>query len=54
MPIYNKRNVNGPYFQYGKTGFKYYYKPYSAISRGKALGKCKRQAEAIHANKFHH
>lgn len=47
MPIHNKRDRHGPYFQFGNHGKKYYYKPNNNTSRLKALMKCQLQMRAI-------
>lgn len=52
MPLYNGRDSNGPYFQWGlKGGKRYYYKPKNVISQGIAKAKAMRQARAIEASK---
>lgn len=47
MPIRDLKDAKGHYFQYGKTGHKYYYKPNSKRSRTIAYNKCVKQAQAI-------
>lgn len=51
MPLYNGRDSNGPYFQWGSVGKRYYYKPKNVISQGIAKAKAMRQARAIEASK---
>ena len=51
MPIHNRRDKNGPYFQWGNHGKKYYYIPRNPISRAKAKALCMRQARAIIFNR---
>jgi len=52
MPIYERMDKlkNKPYFQYGATGTKYYYKKDSKISRDAAYHKALKQNNAIHAS----
>lgn len=51
MPIYLKKSNKGHYFQYGKSGKKYYFKINSIKSANLAYSKALRQTKAIHANK---
>jgi len=50
MPIHRNRDVNGPYYQWGSSGKKYYYTPGDSVSRRKAYEKARRQAIAIYAS----
>jgi hypothetical protein len=47
MPIHHKQDAKGHYFQYGKTGAKYYFKPESKRSVTIAHNKALRQTQAI-------
>ena len=47
MPIHRSINKYGPYYQWGTTNTKYYYKPNNYKSRMNALNKCRKQARAI-------
>lgn len=47
MPIYRKHNAKGSYYQYGKTGKKYYYIPSNNRSRINAKKKAIKQMIAI-------
>jgi hypothetical protein len=51
MPIYNKKDEKGYYFQYGLHGVKYYYNPKSKLSKLEARKKAIRQTAAIHIMK---
>ncbi len=51
MPIFNRKDVKGPYFQYGTPGNKYYYKAKNTASKEKAYLSCVRQVRAIHARR---
>jgi len=50
MPIYEKLDKKGPYFQYGSVGKKYYFLKNSKISRDAAYQKALKQTKAIHAS----
>lgn len=53
MPIHRGRTKDGKgYYQYGKSGKKYYYKSGSAISRNRAKQKAVNQMIAIHSSGF--
>ncbi len=52
MPVRNRRDHNGPYFQWGNHGKKYYYNPLSTRSVNIAAGKALRQGRAAHANGY--
>ena len=48
MPI-KIHHVNGRYFyQYGRTGAKFYFNPKNDISMHKAFHRCMKQVAAIH------
>jgi len=49
MPIRNLRDKSGPYFQFGKTGHKYYY--HRPEDKPIAYEQVLRQARAIEASK---
>ncbi len=51
MPIYLRYDKEGPYFQYGTRGAKYYFNPDSKRSQTIALNKAKLQNRAIHWSK---
>jgi hypothetical protein len=51
MPIYNRKDTKGSFYQYGKSGAKYYYNPKSALSMKNAYFKSLQQTKAIHVNK---
>lgn len=50
MPIHRKTDSKGPYYQWGNSGKKYYYKSGSKRSRETAIDKAKKQAVAIYAS----
>ena len=52
MPIYRKKDRNGPFYQYGKNGKKYYYISGNKRSRRMAINKALRQNRAIHFMKL--
>ena len=52
MPVRNRRDHSGPYFQWGNHGKKYYYNPLSSRSLKIAAGKAMRQCRAAHASKI--
>jgi len=47
MPIHQKKDQTGYYFQWGTHGKKYYYKPLSVTSITLAYNKAKKQGAAI-------
>lgn len=49
MPIFERINYIGPYFQYGYSGKKYYYLMGNVKSKNIAYLKALRQTKAIHA-----
>lgn len=53
MPINLKKDnsENKYYFQYGKTGHKYYSKDLTKSSLKNAYDKCLKQVKAIHSSK---
>jgi hypothetical protein len=51
MPIHQRQDDKGQYFQYGETGTKYYYDPSNKRSKLLAFNKAKKQNAAIHAMK---
>lgn len=51
MPIQNKTDNKGNFYQFGDTGKKYYYKSYSKRSNDLAYNKCLKQAKAIEWSK---
>jgi hypothetical protein len=50
MPVRNGRDSNGPFYRWGNSGKKYYYKPNNEKSRDMAKEKAKKQGIAIHAS----
>jgi len=50
MPVRQGRDSNGPYFQWGENGKKYYYDPKSNRSKEIARKKAARQGRAIKAS----
>lgn len=49
MPIHIGTDTTGKFFQWGKTGKKYYFDPDNESSRKRALGKAKKQQTAIYS-----
>jgi hypothetical protein len=54
MPVHRKKNINGPYYQWGNHGKKYYYKINNEKSRKLAKDKAKLQGRAIKAREYSH
>lgn len=52
MPIHRGNDENGAFYQWGKSGKKYYYQPGNAKSRGDAIKRARRQAAAIFASGY--
>lgn len=52
MPISRKIDLIGPYYQYGSTGAKYYYRTGNKLSRQVAKQKAMKQMRAIKRKKF--
>ena len=52
MPIQNKKDKYGPYYQWGNHGKRYYYKTNNKTSRLNALRKCELQMRAIYFNGY--
>lgn len=52
MPIYQREDSNGHYYQYGNHGAKYYFIVGNAKSQTDAYDKAKRQTAAIHASEY--
>ena len=50
MPVHRGFDSNGPFYQWGTQGKKYYYKSGSKTSRELAKKKAKKQAVAIYAS----
>jgi len=50
MPVYRDRDLLGPYYQWGKSGKKYYYNTRDSKSREAAKAYAKRQGIAIKAD----
>lgn len=51
MPIFERSDKDGPYFQYGETGKKYYFTPGNQRSRLIAWNRCKKQVAVIQIKK---
>lgn len=52
MPIYRRKDSNGPYYQWGNSGKKYYYTPNNKSSRELARKKAVKQAQAAYAGGY--
>lgn len=50
MPIHTGQDKNGKFYQWGKTGKKYYFKPGDEASRKRARGKAEAQQTAIYSS----
>lgn len=50
MPIRRGKDSNGPFFKYGSSGKKYYYKSGDKSSMERAKAKAGKQAQAIKAS----
>lgn len=50
MPIHTGQDKNGNFYQWGKTGKKYYFKPGDEASRKRARGKAEAQQTAIYSS----
>lgn len=50
MPIHQGQDKNGQFYQWGKTGKKYYFKPEDKQSKQHALNKAKKQQTAIYSS----
>lgn len=50
MPVNQRVDKYGYYFQYGEHGFKYYYCPMNRASKEQALLASKRQGRAINVS----
>ena len=50
MPVHRGKDSKGPYYQWGKSGKKYYYKSGNSTSRERALRKANTQARAIYSS----
>ena len=53
MPIKIHKRGNNYYYQYGKTGHKYYFNPTSQISIDIAFNKALKQQAAIHISQYY-
>ena len=49
MPIHTGQDKEGQFYQWGKTGKKYYYDPKDKRSKQRALNKAKKQQTAIYS-----
>ena len=49
MPVYERRDARGPYFQWGDTGRKYYFDPGNLASAARARRRAHRQGQAVRA-----
>jgi hypothetical protein len=52
MPVHRGKDSNGSYYQWGKSGKKYYYTSGNKKSRDVAKNKAKKQAVAIYASGY--
>ena len=52
MPIREKKDSSGHYYQWGNHGGKYYFDPKDNKDKQKALKKAQRQARAIYAHGY--
>jgi len=52
MPIYQRKDKDGNFFQYGNSGKKYYFEPFDHQSKVSAYFKSYRQSKAIHSKKY--
>jgi len=52
MPIFRKKDSDGPYYQWGNRGAKYHYISGNKRSREIAYQKAARQAGAAHAHGY--
>lgn len=50
MPIHSGQDKDGQFYQWGKTGKKYYYDPNDKSSKQRALNKAKKQQTAIYSS----
>lgn len=50
MPIHTGQDKNGKFYQWGKTGKKYYFKPEDKQSKQRALNEAKKQQTAIYSS----
>lgn len=49
MPVHRGKDFNGPYYQWGNHGAKYYYHSGSKLSRDGAKKRAAKQGAAAHA-----
>lgn len=52
MPVHRGIDSNGPYYQWGNHGKKYYYIPNNVLSRNKAFIAAQAQGRAAYANGY--
>ena len=52
MPVHQRKDKSGPYFQWGDHGKKYYYDPKSDRSKENARQRAAKQGRAIKASQF--
>lgn len=52
MPVHRGTDSNGPYYQWGNHGKKYYYKLGDKVSREKAKKQASAQGAAAYANGY--
>ena len=50
MPVEAGRDSTGPYYRWGRLGFKYYYRAKDAVTRNAAKAAAAKQGRAIKAN----
>ena len=52
MPVHRGRDSKGPFYQWGNSGKRYYYKAGHASSRTRAQNKAHLQGRAAYANGY--
>ena len=49
MPVFERRDERGAFFQWGDSGKKYYFDPLSLASAARARARAHRQGQAVRA-----
>ena len=49
MPVFQRRDARGFFFQWGDTGAKYYFDPDDLVSSARARRKAHKQGQAVRA-----
>lgn len=52
MPVRRGQDSKGPYYQWGNSGKKYYYKPGDKESRNRAKSMAEKQGKAAYASGY--